>query len=174
MDVVSGNIELAIRVGWLHDPGPQALRIDTFRQLLVAPAAMKKQVGKLSVPEEITKLPFVANTVLRDHLRCSFSLNEIERQTVTMQASVFLDAILAVRTTVCEGASLSVLPAFAIIDDLVSGRLIHALPHWNLPSGGIPAVFPAARFRSAKLRAFVDLLSVRKQQRNKEADKGIR
>ena len=58
-----------------------------------------------------------------------------------------------------------VLPDFAIADDLAARRLIQVLPQWRLPSGGIHAVFPAARFRPAKVRAFVDLLADREQQR---------
>jgi len=47
----------------------------------------------------------------------------------------------------------------------LAGRLIQVLPKWRLPSGGIHAVFPAARFRPAKVRAFVDLLAEREAQR---------
>ena len=49
--------------------------------------------------------------------------------------------------------------------ELAAGRLIQVLPQWRLPSGGIHAVFPAARFRPAKVRAFVELLAYREQQR---------
>ena len=53
---------------------------------------------------------------------------------------------------------MSVLPDFAVTDDLKSGALIQVLPRWSLPSGGIHAVFPTARFRPAKVKAFVDLM----------------
>lgn len=167
LDIMSGNIELAIRVGWLAETSQQARKIGSFRQLLVAPAAMAAQVARLTGPEEITALPFVANTALREHLKWNFSRNESEPQTVsvTVQAAIFLDATLAVREAVCAGAGLSVLPDYAIAADLAAGRLIEVLPQWQLPSGGIHAVFPAARFRPAKVRAFVDLLAQREQER---------
>ena len=116
-------------------------------------------------PEDVTQLPFVANTALRNHLRWTFSSAGVERRTVNLQASIFLDATLAVREAVCHGAGLSVLPDYAIADDLAAGRLVQVLPQWSLPSGGIHAAFPAARFRPAKVRAFVDLLADREQQR---------
>ena len=166
LDIMSGNIELAIRVGWLAETSVQARKIGSFRQLLVASATMKSQLARLARPEDIAKLPFVANTALRDHLRWTFSLNKTKRQVVNVQASIFLDATLAVREAVCQGAGLSVLPDFAIADDLAAGRLIQVLPQWHLPSGGIHAVFPAARFRPAKVRAFVELLADREQQRD--------
>ena len=165
LDIMSGKIELAIRVGWLAETSQQARKIGNFRQLLVAPSSMASQAARLTEPKEIAGLPFVANTALRDHLRWNFSRNEIERQAVNVQASIFLDATLAVREAVCQGAGLSVLPDYAIADELAAGRLIQVLPQWRLPSGGIHAVFPAARFRPAKVRAFVDLLANREQQR---------
>lgn len=165
LDIISEDIELSIRVGWLTDSGLQARRIGTFRQLLVAPAAMRARIEHLTQPRELEDLPFVANTVLREKLRWHFSKSEIERQTVNMQASIFLDATLAVRAAVLAGAGLSVLPDFAVSDDLAAGRLVHVLPAWSLPSGGIHAVFPATRFRPAKVRAFVELLHERERRR---------
>jgi DNA-binding transcriptional LysR family regulator len=165
LDLMSGNIELAIRVGWLAETSLQARKIGSFRQLLVASPAMQAQVARLTGPQDIARLPFIANTALRDHLTWNFSLNESERQAVHVQASIFLDATLAVREAVCQGAGLSVLPDYAAANDLAAGRLIEVLPQWQLPSGGIHAVFPAARFRPAKVRAFVDLLAEREQQR---------
>ena len=84
---------------------------------------------------------------------------------MNVQASILLDATLAVREAVRAGAGLSVLPDFTITADLAAGRLIQVLPNWRLRSGGIHAVFPSARFRSAKVRTFVDLLAAREQQR---------
>ena len=165
LDIMSGNIELAIRVGWLADTSLQARKIGAFRQLLVAPSSMERQVSRVTRPKDIANLPFVANTALRNHLKWTFSLNENERQVVNVQASILLDATLAVREAVCQGAGLSVLPDFAIADDLAARRLIQVLPQWRLPSGGIHAVFPAARFRPAKVRAFVDLLVDRERER---------
>lgn len=165
LDMMSSNIELAIRVGWLTETGLQARKIGTFRQLLVAAPGLEPQVSQLAHPEDVAQLPFIANTALREHLRWTFSRNQTEQQSVFMQASIFLDATLAVREAVCAGAGLSVLPDYAIADDLASGRLIEVLPQWTLPSGGIHAVFPAARFRPAKVRAFVDLLVQSERQR---------
>lgn len=165
LDLMSGSIELAIRVGWLTDSNLQARQIGTFRQLLVAPPAMHARIKRLRGPDDLSALPFVANTALREPLRWNFSRNEIERRAVTTQASIYLDTTLAVREAVREGAGLSVLPDYAIGDDLASGRLIAVLPQWKLPAGGIHAVFPAARFRPVKVRAFVEVLASKEKQR---------
>ena len=166
LDLMSSNIELAIRVGWLAEANLQARKIGTFRQLLVASPGMRSQTKLLTGPEDLARLPFVANTALRDPLRWKFSLNETERRSVSVRASIFLDTTLAVREAVREGAGLSVLPDFVIADDLAKGRLHQALPQWRLPAGDIHAVFPSARFRPVKVRAFVDLLVSHEKRRD--------
>jgi len=159
LDLMSGNFELSIRVGWLAETNLQARQIGTFHQLLVAPPGMRSEIERLTGPADITGLSFVANTALRDPLHWNFFLNEIERQNVSVQASIFLDTTLAVREAVCQGAGLSVLPDYVVADDLKAGRLLQVLPQWSLPAGGVHAVFPSARFRPTKVRAFVDVLS---------------
>lgn len=158
LDVMNSNIELAIRVGWLADTSLQARKIGTFQQLLVASAALASRISPLRQPQDIVTLPFIANTALHEHLKWRFSRPGSASQDVTLQADVGIDATLAVREAVCRGMGLSVLPDFAVADDLAAGRMIHVLPQWLLPSGGIHVVFPAARYRPPKVRAFVDLL----------------
>lgn len=165
LDLMSGKVEMAIRVGWLTERSEQARKIGSFRQVLVAPSAMKRRIARLASPTDISDLPFVANTALREHLRWSFASDDGKRQSVQVRAAIFLDATLAVREAVCQGAGLSVLPDYVVEADLAAGRLVEALPRWSLPSGGIHAVFPAARYRPAKIRAFVDLLADREESR---------
>lgn len=59
-------------------------------------------------------------------------------------------------------AGITVLPDFMVQRDLAEERL---LPQWSLPEGGIYAGYPAARFRPARVRHFVDLLIETDRQR---------
>jgi DNA-binding transcriptional LysR family regulator len=161
LDMMAGGIELAIRVGWLTDTALQARRIGAFRQLLVASPALARQLTRASRPKDLERLPFVANTALREPCQWTFTRGENERELVKLRASIFVDATLGVREAVFQGAGLAVMPDFVVADDLAKKRLIHVLPQWQLPSGGIHAVFPPAQFRPAKVSAFVDLLASR-------------
>ncbi|MEO7888146.1 MAG: LysR family transcriptional regulator [Polaromonas sp.] len=161
LDLTAGQVELAIRVGWLTDSQLQARQIGTFEQMLVAAPAWRTQTDRLTHPGEMGALPFVANTALREPARWRFAKSSLEHSEVALQPRLFLDATLAVREAVLQGGGLSVLPDYAVADDIAAGRLIRVLSPWKLPSGGIHAVFPSARFRPAKVRAFVDLLAQR-------------
>ena len=175
LDLVAGNFDLAIRVGWLADTSLQARQFGSFRQLLVGTPALAARLHRAAAPDAIAALPFVANMALRDPLNWQFTFaaspsSAGERRGVALRAAIALDATFAVREAVRQGAGLSVLPDYCVADDLASGRLVHILPDWSLPSGGIHAVFPAARFRPTKVRAFVDLLTDHERRRRKAAD----
>ncbi|MFL6699919.1 MAG: LysR family transcriptional regulator [Vitreoscilla sp.] len=158
LDLASAQVELAIRVGWLTKLNLQARKIGTFRQVLVAAGTWRRRLARLREPEDIASLPFIANSALRDPTHWTFTRAD-DRRRVAVQSSVSIDTTLAVCAAVLRGAGLSVLPDYAITEHLARGDLIRVLPDWSLPSGGIHAVFPAARFRPAKVRAFVELMA---------------
>ena len=53
IDLMSGNAELAIRVGWLPDSNLQARQIGTFQQILVASSGINSQIKQLTTPEQL-------------------------------------------------------------------------------------------------------------------------
>ena len=158
IDFVAEGFDMAVRVGWLVDSSLQARRIGSFRQLLVCAPELRHANSILNTPDGLDALPFVANKALREPLEWHFTRNEIEKAAVRMQAAISVDATMAVHAAVLAGAGVSVLPDFLVAAELASGRLIHVLPEWCLPSGGIHTVFPPARHRPSKVSAFVEAL----------------
>ncbi len=159
LDLQSSEMDMAIRVGWLTQEHLQARLIGHFEQKLVAAPRWLDRQARIESPQELSDQPIVANLALREPMRWRFVCKGVEPASVTMKASMWLDATLAVREAVLAGAGLSVLPDYVVRADLAEGRLVEVLPQWRLPRGDIHAVFPAARFRPAKVRAFVDVLT---------------
>jgi len=62
-----------------------------------------------------------------------------------------------------------VLPDYSVKAEVAAGRLLKVLPEWSLPESGIYAVFPAARHRPQKVRAFLELLRLHIEQRGGDA-----
>lgn len=158
LDLISARIDVAIRVGWLVDSGLQARKICAFQQILVGAPAFADQIAAIRTPDDLGSLPFVANMALRDPLLWSFHHDELGGQVVRTRTSLAIDTTPAVLAAVRAGGGLSVLPDFLVEHDLAAGRLIRVLPDWRLATGGIFAVYPAARFRPPKAVAFVDML----------------
>lgn len=161
--------DLAIRVGWLEASSRQARRIGTFEQWLVCSPALSKQVARLRTPEDLAGLPFVANGSLPEPLHWKFVRASGGQRSVRMRSDFSIDATPAVHAAVLDGVGVSVLPDYTVAGDIASGRLVHVRPDWKLPSGGIHVVFPAARFRPAKVSRFVELLIDSERERRKES-----
>jgi DNA-binding transcriptional LysR family regulator len=172
VDLLSGEIDMAIRVGWLEDSSLRAQRIGFFRQLLEGGAAFADRISAARDPEDLANLPFVANTALREPLLWQFARGDLLHRAVRMRAAIAIDTTPAVLAAVQTGGGLSVLPDFLVVDLLSSGQLIHALPEWQLPSGGIYTVYPAARFRPARVTAFLAMLAEAERQRSPSLARG--
>jgi DNA-binding transcriptional LysR family regulator len=157
IDLITHHIDVSIRVGWLDDSSQQARRIGTFRQLLVATPDLARTLPA-NVPDDLAQLPFIANGALREPLVWHFSRADFDRRTVRMRPLMTIDATPAVLAATLAGGGLSVLPDFLVARPLQAGTLVQVLPDWSLPSGGIHAVYPAARFRPPKVTAFVAML----------------
>ncbi|KAB1111303.1 LysR family transcriptional regulator [Neorhizobium galegae] len=158
VDLVADNMDLAIRVGWLADSSLQARRIGSFQQYLVAPPQLAGRIKELDGLADLPALPFVANNALREPLEWRFTRGDQETFTVRFKASISINTTPAVMHAARHGGGLSVLPDFLARAELASGRLVHVLPDWQLPSGGVFTVYPAARFRPPKVSAFVEML----------------
>jgi DNA-binding transcriptional LysR family regulator len=159
LDLVAGNLDLAIRVGWLADSSQQARRIGFFRQILVGTPDCAGRVGDLVEPEDLLSMPFIANTALREPLQWLFSRGDTEQKTVHFRAVITINTTPAVHKAVLQGGGISVLPDFLVADDIADGRLLPILPEWKLPAGAVYTVYPAARFRPPKVTAFVAMLA---------------
>ncbi|TCP01290.1 DNA-binding transcriptional LysR family regulator [Rubrivivax gelatinosus] len=159
LDLLSNEVELAVRVGWLPDSPLPARRIGSFEQTLVATPALARRLDPAAGPQQLAQLPFVANAALKEPRHWVFEAADGRRQAVEVQPSISLDATLAVLSAVSLGAGVSVLPDYTVAQALAEGRLVALLPGWTLPAGGIHAVYPASRFRPAKVARFVDLLA---------------
>lgn len=151
-------VDLAIRVGWLADSSEQARRIGVFQQCLVGTPRLVRSAARLRDPDQLGELPFVANSALAEPLVWRFLNHAREQRTVRMRSALAIDATPAVHAAVLAGAGISVLPDYLVDADLAAGRLLRVLPEWSPRSGGIHAVFPAARFRPAKVRKLLELL----------------
>ncbi len=164
-DLVASQVDLAIRLGWLVDSSNPAQRLGTFEQYVVCSAEFAARLPARLDPTALETLPWVANDALKLPLRWVFMRGKAEQASVELRATVRADKTAAAHACVLAGAGLSVFPDFMTDADIASGRLVRLLPGWTLPSGGIYAVYPSARFRPAKVRLFLEILRDLEQAR---------
>jgi DNA-binding transcriptional LysR family regulator len=145
-------------IGRLLDSTHHVVRIRKMQQFLVCAADIASRLERVREPEELAALPFILNASLREPSAWRFVHASRGRRTVRMTWRISVDATPAAHAAVLAGAGLSVLPDYLVASDLLSGRLVRVLPDWRLPTGGVHAVLPAARFRPAKVSRFLELM----------------
>jgi DNA-binding transcriptional LysR family regulator len=164
-DLTAGELDLAIRVGWLTDSALQARKIGGFRQLLVGATGYLPQMPRISHPGDLEKVDFVTNAMIPDPDVWRFTNAQGGDVTVHMQNKFSIDSTPALLEAVKAGAGLAVLPDYLVEDHLLKGTLQVVLPGWSLRDGGIYTVYPPSRFRPAKVTAFVSMLMVAEKER---------
>ncbi|OOG56832.1 LysR family transcriptional regulator [Rhodanobacter sp. C03] len=159
-DLIAERFDLAIRVGWLRDSSLHALRLGSFRQMVVATPAYLAAHGTPRRPEQLAMHGWIAMSVLATPLRWTFVSSGGSRRTVRMKPVAQANNAAAVHAMVLAGAGVAVLPDYLAEEDIRAGRLVVLLAQYRLPEGGIHAVYPG-RQPPAKVRSFIDHLRER-------------
>ena len=156
VDLIAGRFDLAIRTGWLRDSSLRATRLGGFDQIVAAAPAYLKKFGAPKRPEDLAKHRWITLTLLRSALTWTFSAKDGKTQTVQISSTVSTNSTASLRAFMREGVGVSILPDYMLDADIRAGRLVRLLAGWSLPRGGVHAVYPNARYTSAKVRAFLD------------------
>ncbi|MBZ9921735.1 MULTISPECIES: LysR family transcriptional regulator [unclassified Mesorhizobium] len=165
-NLVDEQIDLGIRVGWLADSSNQARRLGTIQQVVVANPTFAASLPPDVAPRQARSLAWVGNAQLRGIGQWLFS-REGETVLTELNPVIMCDKSPAALACVLAGIGLGVFPDYSVGDDIAEGRLVPVFADWMLPAGGIHAVFPPARFRPAKVRAFVELLAAAEKKRSR-------
>ena len=164
-DLVAEGIDLAIRLGWLRDSSLRAVQLGEFDQYVVASPAYLRRAGKPKRPEQLAELEWLALTLLQSPLTWRFTAKSGETSTVQVKARIRTDSPGALRAMLRRGAGISVLDQYSAEEDIEAGTLVRVLADWQLPRGGVHAVYPSGRHVPPKVRAFIDFYRAWLQQR---------
>ncbi len=160
-DLVKEGVDVAIRLGWLRDSTLRATRLGEFEQHVLASPAYLASRGTPRKPEDLARHDWVALTVLSAPMTWKFTGARGQERTVRMSGRLRSDSSATVRAMLQEGAGLSVMDSVSSAHAVASGSLVRVLPTWQLPRGGVYAVYAPGLHVQAKVRAFIDFYSAR-------------
>jgi DNA-binding transcriptional LysR family regulator len=150
MDLIEDGYDVAIRVGVLDDSSLVARRLGPASMVIVGSPDYFQRSGVPELPSDLK----THACLLYAYGPPSWSF----RGGVTVPVSGPLASnngdILAAAAAAGLGLVLS--PRFIVADELASGELVSVLEEHLPLAGGVWALYPANRFLSAKVRAFVD------------------
>ena len=157
-DFIAESIDCAIRIGAVDAPGLVAIRLAELPRIVVAAPSLLKNGPAPCEPAALAQLPWIAlNTFYRDEVVLHHAQRG-ETQRFPIRPRLSTDHLHALCNAVLAGLGVGIASSWAVAEALDEGRLIQLAPDWNAPSLPVSLVYPPARFRPARLRAFIQLM----------------
>ncbi|MGU7776105.1 LysR family transcriptional regulator [Burkholderia sp. MR1-5-21] len=172
LNVIDAGIDVAIRIGVLHDSQLMARQLAVHCRVVVASPAYVEQHGSPATPDDLAQ-----HATLRFSLASDDKWYFVRRNThgthdlhgtpgapiesaVRLHGRVRIDDTDALLDLAIAGQGIALLPTWAVADAIRDGRLLHLLPDWAVqPSRTAPAiwaVYAPKKTVSSKVRAFID------------------
>lgn len=156
VDLIEEGFEAAIRIGQLPDSALIAKSLAPYRLMICASAEYLARRGIPGKPEDLSQ-----------HECLSFSPAVLAHWRLTGQDGVCRVPVSgrlqvnhgqALRVAALHGLGIVLQPAILLEADVRAGRLVQLFPTYELPSRPMSVVYLPDRYRSPKLRSFVDFL----------------
>jgi DNA-binding transcriptional LysR family regulator len=152
-DLVAENIDVAVRAGPLKNSGLIARRFALGQfGLWASPGYLKKHSAPRN-PDELNDhqclrfAPFTGRNLQLSNGR--------ERAQVALAGRITADDFETLRALAVLGWGIALLPSFLCAEEAKERKLVAVLPDWRGESVTISIVYPAQRFVSPKIRAFI-------------------
>jgi DNA-binding transcriptional LysR family regulator len=153
LDLVSGAIDVAVRMGPVPDSRSFARRLAVLEGRLVASPDYLVRHGTPRSSADLSAHRSLEHAELGPQGLWRMGGGEPPRQVVRANSFEVLQQLAI------AGAGLAVLPTFAVQDDLERGALRLLLPHWQSPPFELFAVAPPASRLSARAKLVMETLS---------------
>ncbi len=157
VDLIEEGYDLAVRIGALPDSSLIARRIADNHLVVCASPDYWRRRGRPSDPRDLTRHACLTYAYQHNPNEWPF-VGPDGRFTVHVDGPLISNNGDLSMAAALAGLGVVVLPCFLCGSHLAAGRLEPVLCDWMTPPSGIHAVYPHARYLSAKVRAFVDFL----------------
>src|ERR1700687_4763937 len=158
INLVEDGVDLAVRIGHLADSSLVARHVGEMRRIVVASSDYLKRRGEPDTPEAIAAhetIQFGATTAPPDW-RFVEDGREVRVAGTPRFATNSADAAIQYAG---QGGGLTRVLAYQAADAIKAGRLKIVLEKFEPPPLPIHIVYPISRLLSAKVRAFIDLVT---------------
>ena len=157
VDFLSDNIDCAIRVGAEVDPATVSVQLAEVPRSVVASPALLARFPKVSKPEDLQVLPWIAiSTFYLRHVELFDGAAQPTRIAITPRLST--DSLYVARNTALTGLGVALVSSWTVKEDIQEGRLIPLLPEWQPTALPVHLVYPWSRYYPARLRRFLEMM----------------
>lgn len=161
-DLISGRLDVAIRLGQLDDSTHHAKLLDSFEIIPVASVGYLQEhhAGAITDLAQLQCARWIAHGRLAKPLSWEVVLpnGHVVLCKANMESTITADTVGSLLAFTRSGAGIALLPNWLVQEDIASGQLIQLLSDHRFPKQGIYAVYPNTRHVTEKVRKFIDFL----------------
>jgi len=159
-DLIAESIDVALRVGHLHDSSLVARRLGDSYQLLVASPAYLDRAGMPQAIEALEQHECIGAPAVGERTRWHLEGPDGSHEVMVagrFHANSSHSQLQAARA----GLGIALLPFSAVAADLASTTLIHILPRYRHDQGGAWAVYPSRRHLSLAAKTLTEFVTTK-------------
>ncbi|MCM2278132.1 MAG: LysR family transcriptional regulator [Oligoflexia bacterium] len=155
VDLVSEGVDLAIRAGELEDSSLLARKFVSSSMVFWASPAYLKRKGAPKHPRELAQHDcLVPSDLPHESLKLTAGSEEFVAK---LTGRVAADDFETLKAFIVKGDGIGLLPDYLAAEAFEAGKLERILPRWSWGTGVLSFVYPAQRFVSPKVQAFIAL-----------------
>jgi DNA-binding transcriptional LysR family regulator len=155
VNLVEDGVDVAVRIGALEDSSLHARRVGETRRVIVASPGYLARSPKLRTPVDLSKHQVVQFTAVTPTPGWRFADGRVAR----FNPSLVTNSADAAIGHVERGGGLAMVLGYQVVEAVRAGRLQVVLPRLEPAPLPIHVLYPSTRLLSAKVRAFIDLLT---------------
>jgi DNA-binding transcriptional LysR family regulator len=155
VDMVERGFDLAVRAGPLPDSSLICRRIGIVPLTLCAAPDYLARRGTPERPADLISHNCLTFTNISQRWRLAGAEGEIE---IDVTGNLRSNNFEVLRRATLAGHGISLLPVAGLITELKEGRLVPLLPNYRTDDPIVHAIYPASRYLSTAVRAFLDFL----------------
>lgn len=153
VDLLSENVDLAIRAGDLKDSTLIAKKIGAVYFATFASPRYLKNKPELKHPRDLRQHQCIAFTPLgAEEWRLVSNKGTLN---IPIPTRIVVNDLIMTKQLALLGNGVAFLPAHLCLSELQSGKLIRVLPEWRSGLNPVHFVYPAQKFVTPKLSAFM-------------------
>jgi len=155
IDLIEGDIDLAIRIGELPDSELAARRLGALRRVVFGAPSYFERHGRPARPEDLASHQCLVRTTHGNDAHWPFSIDG-RRERVKVSGRFRADSTAALYAAAASGMGLFFTPVSQIRHLLASAQVELVLTAFEAPPLPVHAVWPAARGSFARAKLFAD------------------
>jgi DNA-binding transcriptional LysR family regulator len=160
VNMADEGIDVAIRIGHLHDNSLEAVKVGEVRQVVCGAPAYFERHGRPAFPAELGSANIVMSSA--SHLLSDWQfVDQGQTLSVRCQPRLVVTANQAAINIAALGWGITRVLSYQVASRVAAGELERVLREYEPPALPIQVVYPKSHRPPAKVRTFVDFLAER-------------